>query len=102
MPLLLLPLLLLPLLGKEAWLRGSLAKWLLDAGFKGRDEQRKVLPRVMALGPEQPTVFRMDMSQAGAATGNSCSSHVWCLCGKASTRCWRHQRCLHRCLASCF
>jgi hypothetical protein len=53
--------------GKEAWLRGSLAKWLMDAGFKGRDEARKVLPRVMALGPEQPTVFRMDMAQAGRA-----------------------------------
>ncbi|KAF6262124.1 hypothetical protein COO60DRAFT_1699425 [Scenedesmus sp. NREL 46B-D3] len=54
-----------PTASKEAWLRGSLAKWLMDAGFKGRDEARKVLPRVMALGPEQPTVFRMDMAQAG-------------------------------------
>jgi hypothetical protein len=58
--------------GKEAWLRGSLAKWLMDAGFKGRDEARKVLPRVMALGSEQPTVFRMDMAQAGAALLTFC------------------------------
>jgi hypothetical protein len=44
-----------------------MAKWLMDAGFKGTDQQRKVLPRVMALGPDQPTVFRMDMAQAGGA-----------------------------------
>ncbi|WIA32542.1 hypothetical protein OEZ86_003353 [Tetradesmus obliquus] len=55
----------LPTAGKEIWLRGCLAKWLLNAGFKGHNEGRKVLPRVLAEGPEQPTVFCMDMAQAG-------------------------------------
>ncbi|WIA12401.1 hypothetical protein OEZ85_012445 [Tetradesmus obliquus] len=65
----------LPTAGKEVWLCGCLAKWLLNAGFKGHNEGRKVLPRVLAEGPEQPTVFCMDMAQAG----------------EYLLRCWRHE-----------
>jgi hypothetical protein len=52
-----------PLGGKEIWLRGRLAKWLLSAGFEG--DNGRVLRQVLAVGPNASTVFRIDMAQAG-------------------------------------
>lgn len=52
--------------GKEVWLRGMLAKWLMNAGFIGDGpEGSKVLRAVLAIGPESATVFRIEMGQAG-------------------------------------
>lgn len=52
-----------PTSGKDAWLRGTLAKWLLQAGFEGNNGL--VLRQVLAVGPDSPTVFRIDVAQAG-------------------------------------
>lgn len=49
--------------GRETFLRGKLAKWLLTAGFSG--ENGAVLRQVLAVGPDAPTVFRIDIAQAG-------------------------------------
>eukprot|EP00775_Hariotina_reticulata_P008646 gene8646-8827_t len=51
-----------PLGGKEVWLRGRLAKWLLTAGFEG--DNGRVLRQVLAVGSDASTVFRIDMAQA--------------------------------------
>eukprot|EP00878_Enallax_costatus_P008303 GHUV01008681.1.p1 GENE.GHUV01008681.1~~GHUV01008681.1.p1 ORF type:complete len:910 (+),score=210.72 GHUV01008681.1:194-2731(+) len=52
-----------PASGRETWLRGKLAKWLITAGFSG--ENGAVLRKVLTVSPDAATVFRIDMAQAG-------------------------------------
>lgn len=52
-----------PSSGKDIWLRGQLAKWMVTAGYVSGGAQ--TLRAILAVGPDSPTAFRIDMGIAG-------------------------------------